>query len=138
MTVSLKYRLRVLWTVFRLRCPNCGRGRIFTGLFAMNKTCPDCGVRFERESGESVGGMYINLGLAELLTMGGFFLVNALFQPPFVPHLTFWVIFNVVFIAVFYRHARSLWIGTSYLTGGVYVDTDDEREFQRPQDEIGA
>jgi uncharacterized protein (DUF983 family) len=133
--MNLTDRLRILWTVFRLRCPNCGRGRIFTGLFAMNKTCPDCGVRFERESGESVGGMYINLGLAELLTMGGFFLINALFQPPFVPHLTFWIIFNVVFIALFYRHARSLWIGTSYLTGGVYVDPDDEREYQRPDHE---
>ncbi|MFN8563208.1 MAG: hypothetical protein U0703_16710 [Anaerolineae bacterium] len=53
-----------------------------------------------------------------------------------MPHLVFWVIFNVVFIAVFYRHARSLWIGTSFLTGGVYADPDDEREYQRPDEEI--
>lgn len=124
----LRYRLHVLWTVFRLRCPNCGIGRIFTGLFTMNKTCPNCGVRFERESGESVGGMYINLSLAEVLTVGGFFLANALFQPPFVPHLAFWIIFNVVFITLFYRHARSLWIGTTFLTGGVFVDRDDEAQ----------
>src|SRR5690606_28697538 len=83
MNKTLSYRLRVLWTAFRLRCPNCGQGRTFTGLFAMNKTCPYCGVRFERESGESVGGMYFNLVAAELLTMGGFFTVNALFAPPF-------------------------------------------------------
>lgn len=126
MSASLKYRATVLWRTLRLRCPNCGEGRIFTGLFRMNETCPVCGVRFERESGESVGGMYINLGLAELLTIGGFFLVNALFAPPFVPHLIFWVVFNIVFIALFYRHARSLWIGTSYLTGGVYVDRNDD------------
>ncbi|MCC6805139.1 MAG: DUF983 domain-containing protein [Anaerolineae bacterium] len=132
MNKALSYRLHVFWTVFRLRCPNCGQGRIFTGLFAMNKTCPYCGVRFERESGESVGGMYFNLVAAELLTMGGFFTVNALFEPPFIPHLTFWIVFNIVFIALFYRHARSLWIGTSYLTGGVYADPDDEREYQRP------
>lgn len=136
MTMTLKYRLHVLWTVFRLRCPNCERGRIFTGLFAMNETCPYCSVRFERESGESVGGMYFNLIAAELLTMVGFFSINAIFQLPFVPHLVFWVIFNIVFIAVFYRHARSLWIGTSFLTGGVYADPDDEREYQRPDEEI--
>ncbi len=130
-----EHRLRVLWTTLRLRCPNCGRGRIFTGLFRMNETCPYCGVRYERESGESVGGMYINLGLAELLTIGGFFLVYFLYQPPFVPHLIFWLIFNIVFVTLFYRHARSLWIGISYLTGGVHPDTDDEREYVRPPDD---
>jgi len=126
--------IHVLWTAFRLRCPACGRGRIFTGLFTMNAVCPYCGVRFERESGESVGGMYINLILAELLTIGGFFLANALFDPPFVPHLAFWVVFNIAFVTLFYRHARALWIGTSYLTGGVYPDADDPQEYVRPPD----
>jgi len=136
MTSTFSHRLHVMWTTFRLRCPNCERGRIFTGLFAMNKTCPYCGVRFERESGESVGGMYINLALAELLTMGGFFIINALFALPFVPHLIFWIAFNIIFIAVFYRHARSLWISISYLTGGVYADPDEEREYHHPSDEL--
>jgi uncharacterized protein (DUF983 family) len=123
-----KRRVQVWWTVLRLRCPNCGQGRIFTGLFKMNPVCPVCGVRFERESGESVGGMYINLALAELITIGGFFIVNALFHPPFLPHLIFWAVFNVVFVALFYRHARSLWIGTTYLTGGVYKDAQGESD----------
>ncbi len=125
-------RLNVLWTTFRLRCPNCGRGRIFTGLFRMNQTCPNCGVRFEREDGESVGGMYINLALAELFTVGGYFVANALFHPPFEPHLLFWICFNVAFVTVFYRHARSLWIGMSYLTGGVYADPDDKQAESPP------
>ena len=133
---SWQHRARVWWTVLTLRCPNCGRGRIFTGLFAMNQTCPYCGVRFERESGESVGAMYIALVVAELLTVGGFFLANALFHPPDLPHLILWVVFNIVFLTLFYRHARSLWIGTSYLTGGVYADPDDERGYER--DEHGS
>jgi uncharacterized protein (DUF983 family) len=117
-------RIQVWGRTLRLRCPNCGQGHIFTGLFKKNDVCPVCGVRFERESGESVGGMYINLALAELITIGGFFIVNALFKPPFLPHLIFWAVFNVVFVALFYRHARSLWIGTTYLTGGVYKDPE--------------
>lgn len=122
--MSWSRRFHIFRVTFRLRCPNCARGRIFTGLFAMNKTCPECGVRFERQDGESVGGMYINLALAELLTVGGYFLVNALFHPPFEPHLLFWVIFNIAFVALFYRHARSMWIGLTYMTGGVYADAD--------------
>lgn len=100
----------------------------------MNATCPYCGVRFEREEGESVGGMYINLAFAELFTVGGYFLVNALFHPPFLPHIIFWTAFNVLFVLLFYRHARSLWIGISYLTGGVYADPDEQKEYTHPPD----
>lgn len=126
--ITLRRRLEIMWTTLRLRCPNCAQGRIFTGLFSMNKTCPVCGVRFEREDGESVGGMYINLALAELITIGGFFVANALFAFPFIPHLVFWAVFNVAFVTLFYRHARSLWIGTVYVTGGVFADSETPEE----------
>lgn len=112
-----------------LRCPNCEQGRTFTGLFKMNKVCPYCGVRFEKQDGESVGGMYINLGIAELTSLGGFFLVHALFDPPFVPHAIFWVSYNILFCVLFYRHSRSLWIAISYLTGGVQPELDVDREW---------
>jgi hypothetical protein len=29
-------------------------------------------------------------------------------------------------VALFYRHARSLWIGTTYLTGGVFKDREGD------------
>ena len=124
--MSPKWRrvLHKLWIGLTLHCPACEHGRTFKGLFAVNKTCSHCGVRFEREDGESIGGMYFNLGLAEMTTMGGFFLVHALFQPPMVPHILFWVGYNIVFVTLFYRHARSMWMAVSYLTGGVYRDTD--------------
>lgn len=117
-----------LWVGLTLRCPVCERGRTFKGLFSVNHTCPNCGVRFEREDGESVGGMYFNLGLAELTTMGGFFLVNALLYPPLITNLIFWGTYNVVFCTLFYRHSRSLWMAISYLTGGVYYDNDLQSE----------
>jgi uncharacterized protein (DUF983 family) len=126
--MSPKWRrvLHKLWIGLTLRCPSCEQGLTFRGLFAVNKTCSNCGVRFEREDGESVGGMYFNLGLAEMTTMGGFFLVHALFQPPMLPHILFWVVYNIVFVTLFYRHARSLWMAVSYLTGGVYQDTNHQ------------
>jgi len=133
-SMTLQERLRVWWTVLRLRCPNCGEGRIFTGLFKMNKVCPVCGVRFERAEGESVGAMYIALVAVELLTVGGYFLVNALFAPPQTPHLIFWVVVNIVFLTLFYRHARSLWIGTVYMTGGVFPDSDEHRDPAAPEE----
>lgn len=109
----------------RLRCPHCGVGRTFDGWFKPNRTCTACGVQFERQDGESVGGMYINLGVAELIAIPGFFLVHAAFAPPVIPHIIAWVIFNVLFCLGFYRNSRSLWMAISYVTGGVYRGSDE-------------
>lgn len=127
-TWSLSQVVHKLWVGTALRCPNCEQGRMFTGLLAMNKQCSVCGVRFERQSGESVGGMYINLGLAELTAIPGFFLIDALFHPPFVPHLLFWLVYTLVFCLLFYRHARGMWVSISYLTGSVKTDEAHEQE----------
>jgi uncharacterized protein (DUF983 family) len=128
--MSQKWRhiLHVLWVGLKLRCPSCEQGRTFHSLFGVNKTCSHCGVCFEREDGESVGGMYFNLSIAELTTVGGFFIAHALFQPPMIPHMAFWVVYNVLFCALFYRHSRSLWMAVSYLTGGVYRDSEHTPE----------
>ncbi|MCA9910465.1 MAG: DUF983 domain-containing protein [Anaerolineae bacterium] len=115
--------LHKLWVGACLRCPHCERGRTFSGLLKVNQTCSVCGLRFEQEDGESVGGMYINLALAELTTMGGFFLIHSLYQPPVLPHLTFWVAYNIIFVVLFYRHSRSMWMSVSYLTGGARHNT---------------
>ncbi len=101
---------------------------MFRGLFAMDETCPNCGVRYERRSGESIGGMMINLGAAEVLSMGGYIVTQALFAPPLAFQLIFWVAFNIIFILLFYRHSRGIWASLSFLSGNVYPDSDTDKE----------
>src|SRR5690606_14067223 len=125
---SLGETLHKLWVGTALRCPNCEQGRMFDGLMRMRRHCDVCDVRFERQSGESVGGMYLNLGLAELTAIPGFFIVKALFEPPFLPHLLFWLAYTLVFCLLFYRHARGMWVSISYLSGGVQTDSDYLRD----------
>ena len=67
---------------------------MFRGLFKMDEKCPHCGARYERLSGESIGVTMLNLSLAETLSMGGYIVTQALFSPPLVFQLTFWVSFN--------------------------------------------
>ncbi|HZI50871.1 MAG TPA: DUF983 domain-containing protein [Terriglobia bacterium] len=38
-------------TFFKLRCPVCGRGKIFHGYLDTPGRCPDCGFYFMRETG---------------------------------------------------------------------------------------
>lgn len=116
-----------------VRCPNCEQGKMFNGLFQINETCPVCGVRFERRDGESLGGMMFTLGFAELISIGGFFLVDALWSPPMMAQLAFWLAFTVAFCVLFYRNGRGIWVGIVYLTGGVYRD-DEAPETKEPID----
>ncbi len=114
---------RKLWAALWLRCPNCEQGRTFKGhLFKMEDKCARCDVRFERAEGESIGGVFIALTLAEALSVGGFFLFEALFRPSIAFQLAFWTGFIILFTVFGYRHMRGLWVGISYLTGGVYPD----------------
>jgi uncharacterized protein (DUF983 family) len=122
--------VKKLWLALNVRCPNCEQGAMFDGLFRMNPTCPVCEVRFERRDGESLGGMMFTLGLSEILSLGGYFLTQALFAPPIAAQLAFWAAFTVFFCTLFYRNGRGLWIGVVYLTGGVYKD--DEQPDQKP------
>lgn len=121
---SILLTIRKLMVGFMLRCPNCEHGAMFTGLFNMNPVCPHCGVRFERLSGESVGGMFINLGLAEVLSLGGFFISQLLLKPPILAQVIFWVSFNILFVVFFYRHSRAMWVAIAYLANGLYTDEE--------------
>jgi hypothetical protein len=56
------------------------------------------------------------------------------FNPPLAFQLIFWISFNIVFIVLFYRHARGLWVSIAYLTGGVYPDQDYEQQYVRTEE----
>jgi uncharacterized protein (DUF983 family) len=107
-----------------LRCPHCERGGMSHGLFQIEEKCPVCGVRFERAQGESAGGMMLNLSLAEVFTFAGLIVTEGILHAPLAFELVFWVSFNFLFVVLFYRHARAIWIAVNYLSGGVYPDSD--------------
>src|SRR5688572_17047130 len=51
---------RILSRGFRLRCPLCGQGKLFSGFFRMHPTCRVCGLKFERDVGYFVGGVELH------------------------------------------------------------------------------
>jgi len=110
---QISYYLKILGRGLWLRCPNCGQGVMFRGLFKMEATCPECHVRYERKYGESIGGMFINLLVVETISVAGYFISDALLKPPLIFQLIFWGTFNLVFVILFYRHARALWVAIS-------------------------
>ena len=102
---------RLLFRAIRLRCPVCGKGRLFESWFRMRATCPECGERFEREAGFFLGSIYFNYGLTALILAVAYPLL--LFTGSVAPQPLMWstAAFAVAFPIWFFRYARALWLG---------------------------
>jgi uncharacterized protein (DUF983 family) len=107
--------LVLLWRGMLLRCPVCGRGRLFRRWFKMNEQCPVCGFHFEREEGYFTGAMAVNLIIAEVLLTAA---VIPLALQPWISLLwlfVFGVVLSVSFPLLFYRHSKALWMSIDHL-----------------------
>ena len=101
----------VLRAAARQRCPACLEGRVFTGAFAMNESCPACGHRFERAPGFFVGAMYVSYALAAPLCT-----VLAVLLRLVLPGWDLLAIMGLVavlfmpFVPVIFRLSRIIWM----------------------------
>jgi uncharacterized protein (DUF983 family) len=94
----------------RQRCPVCGRGKIFSGIFKTYERCPVCGFAFEREPGYYTGAMAVNLVVSELLIA---IIAVPLAASQAVPVTTLIVLgctMPVLLPLLFYRPTKSLWM----------------------------
>ncbi len=62
-------RFETIVRVAQLRCPACGIGPLFQGLFAMAPECGRCGYSYKREPGFYLGSIYINYGVTAICTI---------------------------------------------------------------------
>lgn len=109
--------LRALLDGLLLRCPRCHTGKMFAHGFTMRHTCPNCGLEFERATGEITGGMGINTVVTLLMITAAslFFGLNP--SIPLLPLILGLALFAILFPIAFYRSSRGLWASVLYLTG---------------------
>ncbi len=105
---------RMLLCGLRLRCPRCGDGLLFRGFFAMNDDCGVCGLHFEREPGYFVGAIYINYGVTTVLSLAGYFTLDAFADMTLTHEILVWAAFSNVFPLWFFRYSRSLWLALDH------------------------
>lgn len=117
MQKNFLWSVRVLWDGLRLRCPSCHQGRMFVSLFQMRRSCPVCGLPFERADGEVSGGMAMNfIATGIVITVGSLYF--GLFST-----IALWLVlsglglFAIVFPIVFYPCSRGLWASLLFLMG---------------------
>ena len=101
----------MLWRAWRLRCPRCGRRRLFKNWISMHPRCIACGLKYQREPGYFLGSIYVNYGLTAMLVTIGYFVLA--FTDVVSPQVALAIVmtFAVLFPIWFFRYARSLWLG---------------------------
>ena len=109
----------------RLRCPACGKGRLFRRYFVRAKECGHCDWRFERGCGHWVGGSEIHMlasfGLSVILfgpvvALGGFS-QGAIFAA---------IVGHVVLSLALFRYSRAVFLGMDH-----YFDPVPEKADER-------
>ena len=101
----------------KLRCPVCGKGKLFRNFFVMNMQCGCCGVSFFREHGQWVGSLDINTFVTAFVLM-----IGAGFGPlwSLKTSLIVWCSAAVLVPLATFRFSKGLWTAIVHLTGGVY------------------
>lgn len=110
---------------FRKKCPVCKKASIFgTGkkYWTMVSYCPNCGVKFVRETGEYIVAMYINVFATEIIFISGYFLLDYYYDLAVLTQLLVWVPFSFFFPVWFYPRSKGMWAGVLSLMGGLYRD----------------
>lgn len=93
------------------RCPRCGEPA-FDSWFTMKETCPNCGLKFEREPGYWVGAVIINTTVifaTFLLSFGGL-VVGTWPDVPWGFVLILTALINVVVPIIFYPLSKTTWL----------------------------
>lgn len=111
-----------------LRCPNCGKGKLFRSFFKMYEKCAVCGWRFEREEGYWTGAIAVNLVVTELLialVAVPLATMLALNNEPITLLLIIGLPLPFVLPFLFFRHAKSLWMSIDFM---VHPIDPEERE----------
>ncbi len=109
--------MSTLIDIFEEKCPKCSHGQVFRKkgnplLFQMprmNDACPNCGHKFEKETGYFFGSMYVSYALtvAEMMAV---FIVAQFFVKSFLPIISLIALFAILLSTFNFRLARMIWI----------------------------
>ena len=103
----------MVWRGVRLRCPNCGGGRLFRRWLWMKDSCPTCHLKLDRgENDYFLGGFTLNFIGAELTIVLGA-LIAVVFTWPNPPWRTIeWSLYGLMltFPVFTYPIAKTVWL----------------------------
>jgi len=100
----------LVFRALKLRCPACGRAKLFRNMLSMADPCPVCGRKYDRAPGYLLGSIYFNYGITAVLVVilyFGLFLTTDLTGKQLLYLAS---ALALLFPLWFFRYARALWI----------------------------
>ena len=129
--------LQVIARGLTIRCPNCGGKTLFREgtWFQVNKDCPACGLKIERDEGFFIGSMSLNYGvtLVCFLTPVMILAYKGVIGTPLAIVLS--GVGAIGFPVLFYRSSRSWWLMQYYLLFPRHLPANKEVEIPPDSDE---
>jgi len=101
---------RILLRGLKIRCPECGLGRLYRSPFRMNSYCDYCDLIYEREQGYFIGAIYLNVIATESLLLGTLLIYGLIAGKIDQAILTVLIVLALTLPLVFFHHSRSLWL----------------------------
>lgn len=102
-----------LWRALRLRCPHCGKRKMFYRWIKQYEECAACGLLFNRgEADYYIGAYTINLIIAELIVVGGMIAVIVGKWPDVPWEAMPWGLAATAIVGplVTYPYSKSVWL----------------------------
>lgn len=97
----------------RLKCPSCGKGKIFSGLLTVRDHCQVCDFPLkEHEVGDGPAFFAMFLGCIVITFLA--LLVEAMFSPPLWVHAVLWTPLTVVSSIVALRSFKGFLMALQY------------------------
>ena len=103
--------------ILRLRCPNCGKAKVFHRTrFPFNRpemkdVCESCGYRFDRGPGFYAGAVWLSYGLAVVEGLLAYFLARQLIYGLTTTNAILVAVAVMLLLAMWnYRMARVIWL----------------------------
>lgn len=100
-----------------MKCPRCGKGKLFSGLLSVADTCPACGLSLhEHDVGDGPAFFAIvTVGFAVTFLAGW---VEYSYAPPFWLHALLWVPAIILLSLLVLRIAKAWLIASQYYHQG--------------------
>jgi uncharacterized protein (DUF983 family) len=105
------------YSILAFKCPRCNEGDLYftptfglKQMFDMRDKCPNCGQRYELESGFYWGAMFISYAIVAFYIFGGFGVAFFLMGIDPWWSLGFMTVSIIPLYAWFFRVSRSIWL----------------------------
>jgi uncharacterized protein (DUF983 family) len=102
----------------RLRCPHCGKGRLFSRWTRMRRRCDACGLILERgEEDYFIGAYLVNLIIAEIIVVAAMLVLVVATWPEVPWRLVTWgvALLTIPAAVLTYPFSRSLWLAADLM-----------------------